>query len=117
MINSRHRFRNSVWLSGSAILLVSMLGAGVPLTAIAADLPKASNSAAKPTDPQVAKLLKDADTALKSGNLNLALIQLKNAVRLAPKDGNARAQLGMTFFKSGDLVTAEQTLRQARADG
>src|SRR6266567_942279 len=117
MISPRNRFRNSVWLSGSTVLLLSMLGAGMPLTAAFADLPKASSSAAKPTDPQVAKLLKDADTALKGGNLNLALIQLKNAVRLAPQDGNARAQLGAALLRSGDTVTAEQTLRQARGDG
>ena len=114
MISPRNRFRNSVWLSGSAVLLLSMLGAGMPLSAAFADLPKASSSAAKPTDPQVAKLLKDADAALKGGNLNLALIQLKNAVRLAPQDGNARAQLGMALLRSGDAVTAEQALRQAR---
>ena len=117
MINPRDRSRNSVWLSGSAVLLLSMLGTGVPLTAAFADLPKANSSPAKPTDPQVAKLLKDADAALKSRNLNLALIQLKNAVRLAPQDGNARAQLGLALLSSGDAVTAEQTLRQARGDG
>src|SRR6266567_4112857 len=117
MISPRNRFRNSVWLSGSTVLLLSMLGAGMPLTAAFADLPKASNSAAKPTDPQVAKLLKDADAALKGGNVNLALIQLKNAVRLAPQDGNTRAQLGMALLRSGDAIAAEQALRQARGDG
>src|SRR6266550_3890722 len=117
MISPRNRFRNSVWLSGSAVLLLSMLGAAMPLSAAYADLPNANSSAAKPTDPQVAKLLKDADAALKGGNLNLALIQLKNAVRLAPQDGNARAQLGMALLRSGDVVTAEQALRQARGDG
>ena len=66
---------------------------------------------------EMAKLLKDADAALKGGNLNLALIQLKNAVRLAPQDGNARAQLGMALLRSGDTVAAEQALRQARGDG
>src|SRR5437764_7148176 len=117
MISPRNRFRNSVWLSGSALLLLSMLGAGVPLSAAFADLPKASNSAAKPTDPQVVKLLQDADTAIKSGNVPLALIQLKNAVRIAPQDGNARAQLGLALLRSGDTVNAEQALRQARVDG
>src|SRR6266550_205435 len=100
MINSGNRFRNSVWLSGSAVLLLSMLGAGVPLTAAHADLPKANTSRAKPADPRVAKLLKEAEAALKGGNLNLTLIQLKNAVRIAPQDGNARAQLGLALFLS-----------------
>ena len=117
MISPRNRFRNSAWLSGSAVLLLSMLGAGMPVSAALADLPNASNSAAKPADPQVAKLLTDADAALKSGNLNLALIQLKNAVRLAPQDGNARMQLGLALLRGGDAVGAEQALRQARGDG
>jgi putative PEP-CTERM system TPR-repeat lipoprotein len=66
--------------------------------------------------PEVKKLLEDADTATKAGNMNLALIHLKNAVRLAPKSGEARARLGILILQSGQAVAAERELRQARTD-
>ena len=50
--------------------------------------------------PEVSKLVRDAATALKGGNLNLALIELKNAVRLAPQSGSVRAQLGLALLQN-----------------
>jgi putative PEP-CTERM system TPR-repeat lipoprotein len=78
-------------------------------------------SAGNPTEPPkgdtgVSRLLEDADRALQAGNLNLALIQLKNAVRLAPSDGEARAQLGVALLRSGQAAAAEVELRQAQRD-
>ncbi|HEX3484000.1 MAG TPA: tetratricopeptide repeat protein, partial [Micropepsaceae bacterium] len=61
-------------------------------------------------------LLKDAQRAQTGADLALAVVQLKNAVRLAPKDGAIRARLGMALLKSGDTRTAERELRQARID-
>ena len=67
-------------------------------------------------DARTTKLMSDAATALRTGNLNLALIHLKNAVRLAPNNGTVRAQLGVALLQSGDAATAERELRQARMD-
>jgi putative PEP-CTERM system TPR-repeat lipoprotein len=61
-------------------------------------------------------LLKDAQRAQTGIDLAVAIVQLKNAVRLAPKDGAVRARLGMALLKSGDTRTAERELRQARVD-
>jgi Flp pilus assembly protein TadD len=69
-----------------------------------------------PAATQTRQLLDSANKALKEGNLNLALIQLKNAVRLAPTDGEARAQLGIALLRGGDLAAAERELRQAQND-
>jgi putative PEP-CTERM system TPR-repeat lipoprotein len=73
----------------------------------------------QPTEltPEVRKLLDDADAATKAGNFNLALIQLKNAVRLAPKSGEARGRLGTMILGTGQVVAAERELRQALTDG
>lgn len=68
-------------------------------------------------DPKVAHLLEDAQHALQQGNLNLALIDLKNAVKLVPGDGEVRARLGLVLLVGGDAAGAERELRQARADG
>ena len=99
-------------------VLALMLGVCTPTTFAGAALPP-SNSDAKAIpgiSPQVAKLLQDSDNALKSGNLNLALILLKNAVRLAPQTGEVRAQLGVVLLRTGEALAAERELRQARND-
>ncbi|HXJ00616.1 MAG TPA: XrtA/PEP-CTERM system TPR-repeat protein PrsT [Micropepsaceae bacterium] len=61
-------------------------------------------------------LLRDAERAQTGGDLAVALVQLKNAVRLAPRNGEIRARLGMALLKSGDTRTAERELRQAWMD-
>ena len=65
---------------------------------------------------QVDRLLADADSAEKSGNLNLALIQLKNAAVLQPDNGEIRARLGLALLHSGQAANAERELRQAYKD-
>ena len=116
MTRIRMKSRN-LWLAGaSAALLVSIIGVALPISAAWADVPPA-NAPAKPAmAPQVAKLLQDADVALKAGNINLALIHLKNAVRLAPQSGAVRAQLGNALLLHGEADTAERELKQARSD-
>ena len=63
------------------------------------------------------RLLADADRAEKAGNLNLAIIQLKNAALSAPGNGEVRARLGIALFRNGQAADAERELRQARKDG
>src|SRR5206468_10228114 len=65
---------------------------------------------------QVERLLADADSAEKSGNLNLALIQLKNAALLQPENGEVRARLGLALLRTGQAANAERELRQAWKD-
>jgi putative PEP-CTERM system TPR-repeat lipoprotein len=78
--------------------------------------PAANSPAVLQLTPEVAKLLEDADKARSAGNLGLALVQLKNAVRLAPASGEARARLGAALMDSGDAISAERELRQAWTD-
>jgi len=97
--------------------LVTVLATSAASTTAYAIVPSASGDASsQPLDAQVIKLLRDADGALKTGNLNLALIQLKNAVRLAPQNGEVRARLGLALLEGGDAISAERELRQARND-
>ena len=122
--NQSSNSRQSVWLDRASVLLLAAFMAGAPLVA-RADIPPATSNAAgvaKPSqpdarsDPRLTKLLNEANAALKKGQVDLALIQLKNAVQLAPKNGAVRAQLGLTLIQSGDAVTGERELRQARTD-
>jgi putative PEP-CTERM system TPR-repeat lipoprotein len=62
---------------------------------------------------QVERLLADAENAEKSGNFNLALIQLKNAALLEPSNGEIGARLGLALLHSGQAINAERELRQA----
>lgn len=71
-----------------------------------------------PNEPDVAvnSLLADADNAGKSGDLNLELIQLKNAVIREPEKAEARARLGIALLHAGQAANAERELRQALKD-
>ena len=100
---------------GKICLLTVMIAShGVPA--------EAATPVANPAPPQSAMnsdtkaLLKDAQRAQNSSDLAVALVQLKNAVRLAPRDGEVRARLGMALMKSGDTRSAERELRQAWMD-
>jgi cellulose synthase operon protein C len=98
----------ALFASASAI---SLMGAVVPAAAALPPVGKISSNAA------VARLVSDAQTALKAGKLQLALIDLKNASSADPHNGQVRAQLGSVLMASGDYRSAEQELRQARRDG
>ena len=104
----RGRLAVSVW-AFAALLCLTPASADTP--------PQNSISASGISgNAEVANLLRQADQALKQGNIGLALIQLKNAVRAAPQDGNVRAQLGVVLLRTGDAASAERELRQARTD-
>lgn len=112
VLHSRRRLRAIV---PSAFAL--MLGVCTPAAfADAAPSPNGDTKVLPGLSPEVAKLVQDATAALNSGNLNLALIQLKNAVRAAPNNGDVRAQLGLALLRGNQAVAAERELRQARND-
>ncbi|HEY1044240.1 MAG TPA: XrtA/PEP-CTERM system TPR-repeat protein PrsT [Telluria sp.] len=58
-------------------------------------------------------LMAEASAYQKKGELNAAIIQLKNAVQLEPENGPARIQLGNVYLEHGDAVSAEKELRRA----
>ena len=61
---------------------------------VLADVAPAGNGSTGPVNSAlVDKLLSEAQTALRSGNIRLALITSKNAVTAAPHNGSARAKL------------------------
>ncbi|MBN9572252.1 MAG: tetratricopeptide repeat protein, partial [Alphaproteobacteria bacterium] len=67
--------------------------------------------------PGLRRMVEQAHDALKKGDVKTAIIYLKNAVTVAPKNGQVRAELGYLLLRTGDAVSAERELRQARADG
>ena len=110
--------KRAIWLAGASFSLSLMLGMPVPVTAAAPAAAPVANAGASGTAPvsKVQQLLRDADSALKAGNLNLALIELKNAVQFAPSEGEPRARLGLALLRQRAAVAAERELRQARKD-
>ena len=62
-------------------------------------------------------LLRQAQQAMAQGHANVAVIYLKNAADLAPKNFNVRMELGYAFLKSGDPQSAVRELRAAREAG
>jgi putative PEP-CTERM system TPR-repeat lipoprotein len=107
-------FENKMRALRGALFLAAAFCVSAASDAFAA--PAANNPGALQLTPQVSKLLDDADKAMAAGNLNLALIQLKNAVRLAPSNGEVHARLGVAFLQHGEAIAAERELRQARDD-
>lgn len=67
-------------------------------------------------DPKLAKLVQQADAALLNGDVKLALVLLKEAVLVQPRNGELHARLGIAVLRSGDAIAAERELREARAD-
>ena len=96
---------------------VALLAGVAILSPIASEVAAQSSPAETGLPSDVQKLVSDAQKAASAGNLNLALIQLKNAVRLAPSDGSVRAQLGMMLLATNQAVAAERELRQSLEDG
>ncbi|HWU26298.1 MAG TPA: XrtA/PEP-CTERM system TPR-repeat protein PrsT [Rhizomicrobium sp.] len=102
--------------SAVAIVLASAIGCAIAPRAALAELPP-SGTAAGTTDPQVARLVHDAEEAQRAGHIDLAILQLKNAVVLQPHNGTIRARLGLALLAHGEMLSAEAELRNARADG
>ena len=106
--------------TGSTLAMLALLLAafGTVSSARADIAPNApSGSAAPVNNGAVRQYVNDAGKAMKNGNPHLAVILLKNALKIAPGDGAVRAQLGYADLQFGDLVSAERELRQAQADG
>lgn len=66
---------------------------------------------------RVAEFMKNAQKALDRGDLRVAVIELKNAARVAPANTEVRVKLGQVELRAGDAPSAERELRQAAADG
>jgi putative PEP-CTERM system TPR-repeat lipoprotein len=109
---SRRRALMTLWLLSAAI---GVYGQGSAVEA-AVPVPVPVTEAGSPMSSDTKKLLEDAQSAQSRGELGLAVIQLKNAVRLAPRNGEVRARLGMALLKAGDTRTAQRELRQAWKD-
>ncbi|HKY18151.1 MAG TPA: XrtA/PEP-CTERM system TPR-repeat protein PrsT [Rhizomicrobium sp.] len=108
---------SKAWRVALSSVVAGIFLAGLPALA---DVPPQSYSQARPAtggDAAVKKHLDEAQTAIRNGNLRLALIALKNAVNSAPRNGPARMQLGMLLLRIGDHGPAERELRQAMRDG
>ncbi len=67
--------------------------------------------------PGLRNMVEQSQAALRKGDVKTAIIYLKNAVSMAPKNGQVRAELGYLLLRTGDAASAERELRQARADG
>ena len=91
--------------------VISLLCAVTPAAAALPPTGGATSNAA------VARLVSDAQNALKAGKLPLAIIDLKNASSADPHNGEIRAQLGAVLMRAGDYRAAEQELRDARRQG
>ncbi len=65
----------------------------------------------------LADLLRQANQAMSQGHPNVAIIYLKNAAALAPKNVAVRMELGVAYMKSGDPDAAVRELHTARQNG
>lgn len=113
ILNADRRWRRTLLgcaMAGAALAFQPALGDVPPSSNGQDTLNLGNNSIAE-------KFVADAQKALKSGNLRLALIDLKNAVGADPRNGTAHAQLGIALIEAGDQTTAERELRQARKFG
>ena len=81
-----------------------------------ADVPKPTASV-QGDFSEAGRLIADAQKAAKSGNIRLALINLKKAIQIAPSNNDAHMQLGIVLFQAGDQAGGEREIRLARKGG
>src|SRR3954471_7332161 len=93
-------------------LLLSLLLSGFCASAHAA-APKSL----PPMSGEVRSLMKRAADAVRTGDLRVAVLLLKNAAAAAPQDGRVGAELGTVLVMQGEMPEAERVLREARAHG
>jgi Flp pilus assembly protein TadD len=94
-----------------------MVGVCSPVVSSRAATPLANSVPSQAlASAELKKLLDDAERGITRGDFGVALIQLKNAGRSAPRDGEIRAYLGSALPKSGDTRTPERESRDARKD-
>lgn len=107
-------------LLGAAALIGGLSVAGVSHAAVdsAPNVPGKPGQKVPGADaPGLRNMVEQAQASLRKGDVKTAIIYLKNAVSMAPKNGQVRAELGYLLLRTGDAVSAERELRQARADG
>ena len=68
-------------------------------------------------DPESTRYYDDARTYFKKGDINAAIIQLKNAIRADERNVDARFELAAIYLSRLDGANAEKELRAALAHG
>jgi putative PEP-CTERM system TPR-repeat lipoprotein len=109
-------YKSSLMKSAMLIGVVGLTASGLPSAALA-DNPPQKLRPAPHADPEVERLRIAAIQAMRQGNVSLATIQFKNALRIDPGNGTLRAQLALALLEGSDPVSAEREARQARLDG
>lgn len=71
------------------------------------------NISACTKDKSTGEYISEAQILIQKNNYSEAVIQLKNAIKLAPKDASARMLLGKLFFLQGNYISAEKELSKA----
>jgi len=74
-------------------------------------------SASCDSNKNASELLKDAETSIKSGDTNTAIVQLKNAIQLEPNNAKLRIALADIYFKEGLLINAEKEYNKGQDQG
>ncbi|WP_189337810.1 XrtA/PEP-CTERM system TPR-repeat protein PrsT [Photobacterium sanguinicancri] len=64
-------------------------------------------------DKSTEEYLQQAQTYLEDQDTNAAIIELKNAIKQAPKDSQARQILGQIYLERGNFASAEKELEKA----
>lgn len=104
---------------GPSLLIVRRVKAlllAVPVMLAVGLLPPAGAMAAT-TDSESLEFFEDGQRLFDQGDLNAAVIQLKNAIQRDPNHAAARYLLGRIYIASGNGASAEKELRKARSLG
>jgi putative PEP-CTERM system TPR-repeat lipoprotein len=102
------------------LMLAVALGAlaGVGVSTARADAAIGTSQSQNSANPSgLGDLLRQARQAMAQGHPNVAIIYLKNAAALAPKNTSVRVELGVAYLRSGDSTSAVRELRAARQAG
>ena len=106
------------WLRAFNHGVLARLAAGILLLCcLPGSLPGVQASIDVKADDSVVALLADARAYRARAEYEAAIIQIKNALKQAPDNPDARLLLGEVYLEAGRAAAAEQELRRARAAG
>ncbi len=91
-----------------------LLTTAICATFAGADVVRAAVDQTVQTQPDA---LTKARTLLKKGEVGAAVVELKNLLRVNPKNAEARAELAMIYLRGNDGVSSEKEWRAALANG
>ena len=111
------RLRRRLLATAAVVAMGVFAATAVPGLAAVAPTRPFAYTPNKNDPPGLNDMMLKAHQALQQGHPSVAVLYLKNAAQLAPKNAGVRTELGLALLQSGNAEASERELRAAKDDG